>query len=94
MASRPFPAPPSATTQTIADAVTDPQTEASGAFIDVPTSDGASARMLATPVGFAEHRPRAERPAPEPGQHTEEILLELGYAWEAIAELKAARVIP
>ena len=80
--------------QTIAEAVVDPQTEACGAFIDVPTPDGASARMLATPVDFADHRPCAERPAPEPGQHTEEVLLELGYAWEAIAELKAARVIP
>lgn len=79
--------------QTIEEAVGDPQVAASGAFIDVPTGEG-SARMLATPVDFGDHRPAAERPAPEPGQHTEEVLLELGYDWEKIAALKAARVIP
>ena len=35
-----------------------------------------------TPVG-----PRG--PAPELGQHTEEVLLEAGYDWEAIADLRA-----
>lgn len=80
--------------QTIDEAVRDPQTDASGAFIDVPTGDGASARMLATPVDFTDHRPTAARPAPEPGEHTEEVLLELGYDWETIAGLKATRVIP
>jgi crotonobetainyl-CoA:carnitine CoA-transferase CaiB-like acyl-CoA transferase len=79
--------------QTITDAVADPQAEAGGAFIDVPVGDG-TARMLATPVDFGDHRPSAARPAPETGQHTEELLLELGYDWEAIAELKASRVIP
>jgi crotonobetainyl-CoA:carnitine CoA-transferase CaiB-like acyl-CoA transferase len=79
--------------QSIADAVGDPQVEASGAFIDVPIGDG-TARMLATPVDFGDHVPTAARPAPEPGQHTEEVLLELGYAWETIAELKASGVIP
>jgi crotonobetainyl-CoA:carnitine CoA-transferase CaiB-like acyl-CoA transferase len=79
--------------QTIEQAIADPQTAASGAFIDVPLSDG-SARMLATPVDFGDHRPTAARETPEPGQHTEEVLLELGYEWEGIAALKAAGVIP
>jgi len=26
--------------------------------------------------------------APEPGQHTEEILLEMGYNWDEISQLK------
>lgn len=79
--------------QTIAEAVADPQVAASGAFMDVPVADG-TARMLATPVDFGDHRPTAARPAPEPGQHTEEVLLELGYDWDAIVELKGARIIP
>ena len=32
--------------------------------------------------------------APEMGQHTEEVLLELGYDWEQIAALKEQNVIP
>jgi crotonobetainyl-CoA:carnitine CoA-transferase CaiB-like acyl-CoA transferase len=32
-------------------------------------------------------------PAPELGQHTEEILLELGYSWENIGKLKEQKVI-
>jgi crotonobetainyl-CoA:carnitine CoA-transferase CaiB-like acyl-CoA transferase len=32
-------------------------------------------------------------PAPELGQHTEEVLLELGYTWEEIAELRDNKVI-
>jgi crotonobetainyl-CoA:carnitine CoA-transferase CaiB-like acyl-CoA transferase len=33
------------------------------------------------------------KPAPEHGQHTEEVLLEVGYDWEEIAELRESRVI-
>jgi len=79
--------------QTIEEAVRDPQVAASGAFIDVPVADGA-ARMLATPVDFDGHGPAVTRGAPETGQHTEEVLLELGYDWDAIAAFKARRVIP
>ena len=42
-------------------------------------------------------RTRAGRPAggsPECGQHTEEVLLELGYDWTRIGTLKEAGVIP
>ena len=34
------------------------------------------------------------RRAPEHGEHTEEILLELGHDWDAIAAMKDAGVIP
>jgi crotonobetainyl-CoA:carnitine CoA-transferase CaiB-like acyl-CoA transferase len=33
------------------------------------------------------------KPAPELGQHTEEVLLELGYSWEEIAALREAQAI-
>ena len=45
------------------------------------------------PVQFDE-RPPALRPAPEHGEHTEAILLELGYDWEDIIRLKEASIIP
>jgi crotonobetainyl-CoA:carnitine CoA-transferase CaiB-like acyl-CoA transferase len=31
---------------------------------------------------------------PEPGEHTEEVLLDLGYDWDTIASLKESGVIP
>jgi crotonobetainyl-CoA:carnitine CoA-transferase CaiB-like acyl-CoA transferase len=33
------------------------------------------------------------KPAPEYGQHSEEILLELGYSWEEIATMREAGAV-
>jgi len=37
--------------------------------------------------------PGVTTPTPEPGEHTVEILTELGYDEAAVASLKAARVV-
>ncbi|MGI8926288.1 MAG: CaiB/BaiF CoA transferase family protein [Tepidiformaceae bacterium] len=47
---------------------------------------GSPIRMSVTPVG-------PQRVAPELGQHTEEVLLSLGYTWPQIEALKTAEVI-
>ncbi|MER3420986.1 MAG: CoA transferase, partial [Chloroflexota bacterium] len=65
-----------------------------GAFVDVPDGAGGSVRMVAPPVGFPVEPALPRGPAPEVGQHTETVLLELGYTWEEIASLKARGVIP
>jgi crotonobetainyl-CoA:carnitine CoA-transferase CaiB-like acyl-CoA transferase len=75
------------------DLLTDPQADAAGVFVEVPTSEG-SARMVATPVDFSETRWSPAGTSPELGQHTEEVLLELGYDWEQIAEVAGRGVIP
>jgi crotonobetainyl-CoA:carnitine CoA-transferase CaiB-like acyl-CoA transferase len=49
--------------------------------------------MVATPVDFSGRSRFAEGPAPELGQDTELMLLELGWEWERIAELKRAGAI-
>ena len=50
--------------------------------------------MVATPVDFGgtPWAPRVD--VPEFAQHTEEVLLELGYDWDRIIELKDLGAIP
>ena len=80
--------------QTTAEVAEDPQAIAAGAFVEVPLAEGGSARMVASPVDFSVTAWSPRTPAPELGQHTEEILLELGYDWAAIAGLKERGAIP
>ncbi|MHB8663604.1 MAG: CaiB/BaiF CoA transferase family protein [Acidimicrobiales bacterium] len=71
----------------------DPQARAAGGIVDVPNGDD-PVEMVATPVDFG-GTPWAPRSMPpEAGQHTEEILVELGYDWDRIIELKDTGAIP
>jgi crotonobetainyl-CoA:carnitine CoA-transferase CaiB-like acyl-CoA transferase len=46
------------------------------------------------PLHFSKTPPRIERPAPQFGQHTEEVLMEIcGYGWDDIEEFKRQEVI-
>ncbi|MFC1822027.1 CaiB/BaiF CoA transferase family protein [Thermodesulfobacteriota bacterium] len=49
--------------------------------------------MPGMPVSFSKTPGRIKREAPELGQHTEEILLELGYGWDQITGLKDREII-
>jgi crotonobetainyl-CoA:carnitine CoA-transferase CaiB-like acyl-CoA transferase len=77
------------------ETVTDPQVLAAGGFVDVPAPDGGEPmRMVASPADFA-GTPWAPRSVPpEHGQHTEEVLLELGYDWDDIGSFKDGGAIP
>jgi len=78
--------------QTIIDAIDDEQVRASGAFVDTPVADG-SAEMVATPIDFNNTPPTPAAMPPELGQHTELVLLDLGYDWEQIAALRESGAI-
>ncbi len=79
--------------QSLDEVVRDPVMAAAGAWVDVSTPEG-TVKMVASPVDFhgTPWQPRAG--APEVGQHTEEVLLELGYDWDGILALKEKGVIP
>jgi len=79
--------------QTLAELTEDPVAEASGAFIELESPEG-PARQVATPAIFFGTPLEPEGWAPELGQNTEEILLELGFDWDRIIALKDAGVIP
>jgi len=78
--------------QTDEEVLADPQTAALemwGRPDDVPEQTP----VLKSPVGFSATPASLRRPTPEAGQHTEEVLLEIGCSWERIAELKEQRAI-
>jgi crotonobetainyl-CoA:carnitine CoA-transferase CaiB-like acyl-CoA transferase len=69
----------------------DPALEASGAIATVEHPSEGPVRMLAS-AGFLDGEPaRAARPAPRLGQHTTELLRELGYDDTTIAAMCAQR---
>jgi crotonobetainyl-CoA:carnitine CoA-transferase CaiB-like acyl-CoA transferase len=75
------------------EAIDDPQLRANGGVVKVPVADG-EADMLASPADFHGTPWRPTMPVPECGQHSEEVLLELGYDWEAITQLKESGAVP
>jgi CoA:oxalate CoA-transferase len=50
-------------------------------------------QVVGQPWKFSETPADVTRAAPELGQHTEEILLDLGYTWEEIGALREAKAI-
>ncbi len=70
----------------------DVQVVANGYLSEVDVGDGTKFTLVASPVQFDETTPTL-RPGPDMGQHTEEVLLALGYSWEDLASLKEAGAI-
>ena len=70
----------------------DVQAMANGYLPAVDRGDGTSFTLVASPVEFDEE-PVGLRPAPELGQHTEEVLRALGLTWEELAACKEAGTI-
>jgi crotonobetainyl-CoA:carnitine CoA-transferase CaiB-like acyl-CoA transferase len=83
---------PWAPIQAVEELLDDPQVVANG-YIGTVSEDGLEYRLPAVPVQIDE-RPPPMRRAPEHGEHTEAVLLELGYSWEDIIGLKEAGVLP
>ncbi|MBM3139408.1 MAG: CoA transferase [Chloroflexi bacterium] len=80
--------------QDVAQLLADPVAELAGAWRELPVADGAPLRTVATPADFTGTPWEIRAGAPELGQQTEEVLLELGYDWDRIAALKERGVIP
>ena len=73
---------------------TDPQITENQYVVDYDHPALGKVNMVGFPVMFSKTPPAIYGPAPQFGQHTEEVLLELGgYSWEDIGRFKDAGVI-
>ena len=79
--------------QTPVEVTQDPQALANNFFVALHHPAAPQVRVVMTPVKFCQEPAEVRGPAPELGQHTEEILIDLGYSWEDIARLKEEKVI-
>jgi crotonobetainyl-CoA:carnitine CoA-transferase CaiB-like acyl-CoA transferase len=75
-----------------AEVVADPAVWENGYLAKVQTPSGEET-IVATPVRFSDTPSQPRGAPPELGQHTEEVLLDLGYSWEEITALKEAEAI-
>jgi len=76
------------------DLLSDPQAIKNQYLVDFNHPEIGPVKLPGFPVLFSETPAEIERQAPEHGEHTEEVLLELlGFSWEKIAQLKENEVI-
>jgi crotonobetainyl-CoA:carnitine CoA-transferase CaiB-like acyl-CoA transferase len=84
---------PFAPIQRPSDLVNDPQAIANDYIMEFDHPTYGREKVVGFPCHFSETPPSLRRPCPEIGQHTEEVLVELGYTWDDIARLKERQVI-
>jgi crotonobetainyl-CoA:carnitine CoA-transferase CaiB-like acyl-CoA transferase len=86
---------PGAPVITLAEAACDPQLAARGFLqqVDAGTGDTHAPVFPVAAYRFAEDGATIERPAPGFGEHTDEVLAELGFSTEEIAGLRLQGVI-
>jgi crotonobetainyl-CoA:carnitine CoA-transferase CaiB-like acyl-CoA transferase len=71
----------------------DPGAIENGYVVEVEHPSLGPLRVPGVPVSLSETPGHVRTVAPELGQHTEEVLLMLGYSWEQIEDLRTRGVI-
>jgi crotonobetainyl-CoA:carnitine CoA-transferase CaiB-like acyl-CoA transferase len=84
---------PWAPVQSVHEVIDDPQVAANGYVGEVSLDGGQTYRLPTVPLQLDGQAPLLRR-APEHGEHTEGLLLELGYDWDRITQLADDGVIP
>jgi crotonobetainyl-CoA:carnitine CoA-transferase CaiB-like acyl-CoA transferase len=85
---------PAAPVNNVAEMVADPQIQAREMFVEVEHPTYGPVKITGTPLKLSETPGRVERLAPLPGEHNEEIFVELlGHSKEDLARWQEAGVI-
>lgn len=77
----------------LSEALEHPQLKARELVSQVPRGDGSTQAQLACPLKFSEGLPAPKHIGAAVGGHTDEVLAELGFSVQRIAELRQARVV-
>ena len=84
---------PIALGQTMAELMKAPHCQENAIIDEREHKDFGRVRLVGVGPRFSDMSGIIRRPAPALGEHTEEVLVELGYGKEQIADLKAKRII-
>lgn len=84
---------PCAPIYTVAQALNDPHFLARGGVVELEHPRAGKVRSLGNPVRLSATPPAYRRPPPMLGEHTDEVLQEVGYTPEEIAALRAEGVV-
>jgi crotonobetainyl-CoA:carnitine CoA-transferase CaiB-like acyl-CoA transferase len=76
------------------DALSDPQVELNDMLRTLVHSEHGPYQVLNTPIHLEDTDIGPKSPSPELGQHTEEVLLEIGYSWDDITRMQDSGTIP
>ncbi|MGX1184465.1 alpha-methylacyl-CoA racemase [Pseudomonas sp. F-14 TE3623] len=77
----------------LGEAVRHPQLKARELVTEVPRGDGSTQAQMACPLKFSDGLPEPRHIGARLGEHTDQVLGELGFSVERIEELRRARVV-
>lgn len=77
----------------LGEALSHPQLQARDLVTDVPRGDGSTQAQMACPLKFSQGLPEPRHIGAALGQHTDQVLRELGFSIERIEQLRRAKVI-
>ena len=84
---------PATPANTVDQVLDDPQTASRSVIRPMQHPKLGELPVVGMPVSFSRMQPDVRRHAPARGEHTDEVLTELGYSPNAIADLRARKVI-